>query len=420
MINAAKLLQMKQDRAAAILAAGAILKKATDENRSLTEEESGLYDQRFAEGNAITRTIQADEKQTELERSLDTQIENRNREEHENPDLKLQRKAFDLMLRRGLAGVPDELRAHLYNAREAALDFGREEKRDAQSSVTGNLGGYTVPDGVMQQIQEAKKFYGGIMEAKPNIIRTSGGNPIPWPTTNDTGTKGVILPENSPESSVSIPFDTLTLGAYKYSSRIVLIPLELLQDSGIDIEGLVVRKLAERLGRIQNEHQTTGTGTNQPQGVVVGATLGKSAASATAVTYAELVDLKYSVNRAYRREAKWMMNDNTFGKILKLVDTAGRPLMLDYIRGMQEAERETLIGQDVIMNDDMATMATTAKSILYGAFSNYAVRIVNAGMIMRLTERYAEYGQVGFLCFERMDARLIDAGTHPIKYLQQA
>ncbi|MFQ5518293.1 MAG: phage major capsid protein, partial [Acidimicrobiia bacterium] len=48
--------------------------------------------------------------------------------------------------------------------------------------------------------------------------------------------------------------------------------------------------LGERLGRIQSSQFTTGTGSSQPHGVVTASTLGKTAASATAITGDEILD----------------------------------------------------------------------------------------------------------------------------------
>ena len=68
----------------------------------------------------------------------------------------------------------------------------------------------------------------------------------------------------------------------------------------------------------------------------------------------------------------------------------------------------------------MASMAASAKSILFGDFKNYRVRRVAGVQVMRLVERYADFNQVGFVAFQRWDGNLVDAGTHPIKYLQNS
>jgi HK97 family phage major capsid protein len=65
-------------------------------------------------------------------------------------------------------------------------------------------------------------------------------------------------------------------------------------------------------------------------------------------------------------------------------------------------------------------MAANAKSILFGDFSNYLIREVMDFTVLRLVERYAEYLQVAFIGFQRVDGNLIIAGTNPIKYYQNS
>ena len=68
----------------------------------------------------------------------------------------------------------------------------------------------------------------------------------------------------------------------------------------------------------------------------------------------------------------------------------------------------------------MPQMTTGQKSVVYGNFRKYIVRAIKGITLVRLTERYAERGQVGLFAFCRRDGRVIDPGTNPIKYLVQA
>ena len=130
-----------------------------------------------------------------------------------------------------------------------------------------------------------------------------------------------------------------------------------------------------------------------------------------------MIDLKYNVNRAYRANAQWMTSDNNLKVILKLVDGQSRPLFESLTNvSLKSGEPETLLGQPLIINNDIADMAASAKSLLYGDFRNYWIRDVKAMMMLRLTERYADNGQVGFIAFMRSDGRMIDAGAHPVQY----
>jgi HK97 family phage major capsid protein len=195
------------------------------------------------------------------------------------------------------------------------------------------------------------------------------------------------------------------------------VPFTLIQDSGLDIDGLVMRWLGEAIGRIYNEEATTtGTGNNMPEALVLQATSAATTASATAVTWEELLDLIYSVNRVYRTNARFMFQDATLKAIRKLKDGQGLPIWQPSI---QAGEADRIFSYPYTINDDMPALAATNRAIAFGDFRAYKVRDVRGAQVLRLTERYAEYGQVAFLLFSRHDGILVDAGQHPVKVLTQ-
>src|SRR3546814_17309575 len=87
------------------------------------------------------------------------------------------------------------------------------------------------------------------------------------------------------------------------------VSFELAQDAAFDVEGLVSRKLGERIGRIQSTHLVTGTGSGQPQGITDDRT-GVQLAANTGVTYADLLTFVHSVDPAYRESGcRWEFHD---------------------------------------------------------------------------------------------------------------
>ena len=130
-------------------------------------------------------------------------------------------------------------------------------------------------------LEKALKDYNGPRQVA-DVMRTTDGATMPWPTVNDTSNVGELLGENTGVAEADPTYGVVNFGAYKYSSKMVQVPSELLEDSAFDLGRELFELLGERLGRIQATHFTTGTGVSQPQGVVTGATLGKTAASATA------------------------------------------------------------------------------------------------------------------------------------------
>jgi len=307
----------------------------------------------------------------------------------------------------------------MLHGENALSDSERRLVLNTMSTTTGSEGGFTVQTEVSSQLVEALKFFGGMREAS-QVIVTGKGNPMNWPTTDGTAEVGEIVAENVLATDLDIAFGQVALNPFKYSSKVVTVPIELLQDSEVDIEALVMRRLAERIGRITNQHFTTGTGTGQPRGVATASTQGKVGLSGqtTSVIYDDLVDLQHSVNRSYRRNARWMFNDLTLRQIRKVKDTQGRPIFVPgYEQGNPAGEPDRLLGAPITINDDVAVMAANARSILFGDFSYYLIRDVLDLQLLRFTDSaYAKRGQVGYLGWFRAGGNYIDAGGGAIKH----
>jgi HK97 family phage major capsid protein len=292
-----------------------------------------------------------------------------------------------------------------------------EVVRATMSTGTTTEGGYTVQTEVAASVLEALKAYGG-MRAISDVFSTAQGNPMNWPTSDGTAEEGEIVDENATASDADATFGVKSLPVYKYSSKVIAVPVELLQDSNVDIEAFVRARLATRLGRITNKHFTIGTGSSQPNGVVTAATVGVTAANSssqvTAVTYDSLVDLQHSVDPAYREggNCRFMFNDATLKGIRKIKDGSNRPIFVPgYEAGNPGGAPDRLLGDPITINQSVATMAASARSILYGDFSHYKIRDVMGVELQRYTDSaYAKKGQVGFLAWLRSGGNLVDVG----------
>lgn len=290
--------------------------------------------------------------------------------------------------------------------------------RATMSTTTNSEGGYTVPTQVATQLYDALKIYGGVRSVA-NVIRTDNGQTINYPNSDGTSETGELIAENTTATAADPTFGVTALATYKYSSKIVAVPFELLADSNVDIEAFVRGRLAQRLGRISNTHFTTGTGSSQPKGVVTAAGSGKTGTTGQTISviFDDLVDLVHSVDPAYRvQTCSWMMNDASLKVIRKLKDSQNRPIYLPGDGGLADAMGDTLLGHRIVVNQDVATMAANAKSILFGAFGNYIVRDVMDVQMFRFADSpYIKLGQIGFLAWARMGGTYPDVGAS-LKY----
>ncbi len=278
-------------------------------------------------------------------------------------------------------------------------------------------GYYTIQNELMRPLEEALLAFGG-MRRFSTVLRTGTGAALPIPTDNDTANEGEIIAENSTVNEKDVAFNQLVLEAYKYSSKMVRVSIELLQDSTVNLGQYLGRKLGQRIGRITNRHFTVGTGSSQPNGIVVASTASGVQLAAQTPTYAEMVSIQHSVDPAYREmpSAGWMFHDTMLAEVKKIVDAStGRPIWMPNMIG---SEPDTILGDPYVVNQHMAVAAGSGagKSILFGDLSTYQIRDVMGVTLIRLDERYAEYGQVAFLAWSRHDGDLLDAGTHPVKH----
>lgn len=399
-------------RASAWTAATSILDTASDEGRELTAEERSAYDAADAEVDSLTADIERYErsaKRGELGATPalpDAPAEHR---DAQIPDSEAEyRSAFEAFARRGEEGLTEEQRSLLASVALEAR---------AQGVGTASAGGYMVPPGFRDQIVLTMKDYGSV-QSVAQVITTETGTNLQWPTNNDTGNVGALLAENTQISEQDVTIGTASLDAYVYTSKLVRVSWQLLQDSGFDFESFLANRFGERLGRITNQHFTTGTGSAQPDGIVTSAVSGKTAAGVAAITADELIDLEHSVDPAYRRSprAKWMLSDTALASVRKLKDGDNQYL---WVPGLAQGAASTLLGREYVINQDMAVPAAGVKSVLFGDFfEGYVIRIVKGIEQVRLVERYADYLQTGFFAYERCDGTVQNTAAY--KALTQA
>jgi HK97 family phage major capsid protein len=283
--------------------------------------------------------------------------------------------------------------------------------RNAMSTTTTTEGGYTVPAEIATMVIDKLKAFGGMREAA-TILGTATGVAMNWPTSDGTADVGAIVGQNTAVNAADITFGTIGLNPFYYTSNKIALPLELIQDSAIDVVGYVVDRLATRIARIQNTHFTVGGGTTLPDGVMVKAGIGKTGTTGQTLTviYDDLVDLKHSVNRAYRANASFMMNDLSVAVVSKLKDSTGRPIW-EY--STQAGAPDMLLGKPVVINDDVAVMAANALSIGFGDFSKYVIRDVAGTTVLRRFDdsAFALSNQVGFCAWTRSGGNLLDTAA---------
>lgn len=392
-----------------------IMDRAERENRDLTAEEAATYDRLEtdldAKGDEITRAEAHAERAKAFGQVDRTGVVPPADQSGDEPE-KGYSEAFARYMRAGITGLDYEDQKILNSG------FVKDDAiKNAAGVGTGAAGGYTVPPAFRQKIVEQLKFM-AVMRQLAEVITTETGADLPWPTVDDTANEGAILGENTQDTEQDVVYGQNSVGAYMYTSKIVRASLQLLNDGVFDFEGWLARTLAARIARVQNRHFTVGTGTGQPDGVVTSAPVGVTAAAVAAITYDELVDLTEALDAAYLESgnAGFMFAQATRKAFRKLKDGQNRPL---WEPSLTAGAPDTLMGYPYRLNNYMSAPAAAAKSVLFGDIrEGYLIRDVSDFALLRLSERYADYLQVGFLGFQRSDGTLQNGSA--VRTLQQA
>lgn len=289
-----------------------------------------------------------------------------------------------------------------------------------QITSTNSLGGYLVPQSFSNQLEAMGLWSGGMMESCQIYDDTIGGV-LPWPTADDTSVSGTISGQGSAATVSDITFGNVLFNDFTIDSNVVKVAKELIRDERVNLlQAVLAEQLAARLSRKANSVLTNGTGTGQPYGLTVtSTTVGKTTASATAITASELVDLQYSVDKYYSTGAKvgWMMHRTTLAYLRKLDFTTNTThLFADRVIA---GEPDMLLGYPVFINNDLPSIAsapvTATKYIYFGDFSKYVIRRIGGVTIDRNDSVYWQSRTAGFMGWMSLDGNLIN--NKAIKYL---
>lgn len=330
------------------------------------------------------------------------------------------RQAFHAYLAAGgqVHAMAPEARAALSTG---TANFTPEQR--AQIVGTDGAGGALVPDEMMQGLVQSMAAWGPMYnEDMATVLNTTGGGSLPIPGVDDTakeaaasGAEGSALADTGTKDVV---FSKKTLEDFMYDTEWLRVSVQLVTSGMISMEQLLRDLLGERLGKIANKMLTVGTGSGQPSGIVTAAAVGKTAASLSAITADEILDFVHSVDPAYRANPKTriMFNDSTLLALHKLKDGNGNYLIQDAPDGSGRL-RIGAVSVPYKVNQAMANIGASAKTMVYGDFGRYYVRKIGAPIIGATQGRefWPGFGIAGYLRLDGTlaDAKAVKAFQHP-------
>ena len=307
----------------------------------------------------------------------------------------------------------DEYTKAFWNHTRAKHEVMTPEVKNALREGVDTEGGYLVPDTFEKTLVQALG-HENVIRAHAHVFKTtSGSHKIPVVTAKGTAS---WIDESGTIPDGDDVFGQQLIGAHKVGT-IIKVSEELLNDSAFDLESYFATEFSRRIGNKEEDAFFNGDGLNKPLGLLAnngGAEVGVTAASETAITADEIINLFYSLEAPYRKNAVWIFNDATIAAIRKLKDGNGQYL---WQKALHEGDHETLLGKRIYTSPYMPEIAAGKKTVLFGDLKFYWVGDRQGVSFKRLNERYADSGQIGFLATKRVDGKLVL--PEAIKVLQQ-
>ncbi|OLS02559.1 phage major capsid protein [Tissierella creatinophila] len=384
-----KIIELREKRAKLWDATKVFLDSRRNENGLLSAEDKATYEKMEADVISLGKEVERLERQAvmDLELSKPTSNAIRNNPNKNMDDEKTGR-------------ASNEYKKAFWNSMRNKNNI---EIQNTLKIGTDSEGGYLVPDEFEKTLVEGL-LEENIFRQLAKVITTSSGD-RKIPVVASKGTASWVDEEGAiPESDDA--FTQVSIGAYKLATMIK-VSEELLNDSVFNLEGYIAQEFARRIGSKEEEAFFIGDGVGKPTGIfndTAGGELGVTAASATAITVDELLDLFYSLKSPYRKKAVFTMNDATVKLIRKLKDGNGQYLWQPSITA---GEPDTILNRPVKTSSYVPVAASGTKPIAFGDFGYYWVADRQGRSFQRLNELFAATGQVGFKASQRVDGKLI-------------
>ncbi|MCP2339172.1 phage major capsid protein [Actinomadura rupiterrae] len=276
------------------------------------------------------------------------------------------------------------------------------------SKLTAAAGANTVKTSFYNRLIAHLIEVSGMLSIGATILRTATGESIQVPKTTAHSANASIVAEAATLAANEPTFGQVTLDAFKYGF-LIQISHELLNDTSIDLTGYLAMQAGRALGNGIGAHLVTGTGTNQPNGVVTASTTGVTGGTGVGGAYTadNLIDLFYSVIYPYRNSPScaWLMKDASVATLRKIKDAYGEYL---WQPALTAGNPDTVLGKPLFTDPAMPAVGLSAKSVAFGDFSQYFIRMVETLRFERSDDFAFSSDLVTFRAILRGDGDVVD------------
>ncbi|MFJ7590191.1 phage major capsid protein [Streptomyces sp. NPDC097617] len=276
--------------------------------------------------------------------------------------------------------------------------------RTATSGTAANAGN-TFATSFVAQVIEAMRVRSDFF-SKARTLTTGSGETIEYPVKNGRPTAAQVA-ENAAYGKSDGSWTKTNIGAYKYGV-IVEATQEIVDDSQLDILGILAEDAGEAVADKVMADLLVGTGAGKPWGWITRATGGVNAANLAGVTTDNLIDLQHSILRPYRRNAVFMTSDQAVQGLRKLKDTTGNYI---WQPALTAGAPDTILGTPIMTDPNVVTAGAGAKVLVYGDPSKYLIRQAKSLRVVRSDEYGYDRDVVAFKVTWRGSGDLFDLAS---------
>lgn len=405
-----KVRKLRADRAKIVADQRALLDKAEAEKRSLTGDEDTTYRNMDTDVDKLTDSIEREERLIKREKEMAATAE------IVKPDPASQRTA--------------PTHVEYRNGRIAIPTMDTEERHAAYSSWL-RRGGHGLNPTEVRALQADADIYGGflvapvqmvmrLIQAMDNQVFIRGMATV-FPVTKAESLGAPSLdnqiadPSWTAEIATGSEDSSLTFGKRELTphplAKLIKVSEKLLRVAAMDVESIVIDRLAYKFAVAQESAFMTGTGSNQPVGIFTAAAAGvgistardvSTGNTATAITTDGLIEALYSLKAQYHPKATWIFHRTAIKNLRKLKDGEGQYI---WAPGLQANQPDLILGRPYKMSEYAPSTFTTGLYVgIIGDFSHYWIADALDMRVQRLNELYAATNQIGFIGRMESDA----------------
>ena len=193
-------------------------------------------------------------------------------------------------------------------------------------------------------------------------------------------------------------FTVYDINSYKLAA-VVRLDEDFVFSPGYNLEKHMTAHMSKAFSRAEEKAFITGNGITEPVGILADNGGAEVGATASALTYDDVVALYFSVKPEYRKNGKWLMNDETAFALRRIKDADG-----NYI---WNHSNDTILGKEVLISEIMPNAAAGASPVAFGDFSYYTIVDRDHTSVKALREKFAINSQIGYLGIEFLDGKLV-------------